>query len=1037
MAYSLITLRNIKTTTLSNDEVDNNFKSLQDCKVEIDDVTSENIPNKVVKRDDVGNITVNTVLCDNGITLGTSSFPGNNFTFYSTGDGTLRLGVYDINDTITDVLVFNGLCKLELPESVGLSGSVLSNNGSGVLSWTKAADIDILGNSHTVDNGVYTNGTYDNPTWITKLNVSKVLPTLANNANMFLKVAQNGTEVEWVAGTAAVTLSDDIPLLNNNTPSKGISGSTSRSDHVHPVRALTFGSGLTGSAYDGTTAVSVINSGVISLSVGTTGLTLTASTPGNLTLAGTLATKNGGTGSSLINPLPGSILYIDSNNTVKVTAVGEQNQILKSNGSGVPSWTYSSVTISTTTGSDLPHYPIFTSEISGPLTSARVNNDVNPLSNTYLSFIPSTGTLRAKVFSGAGTGLTGTASDLHIGGNAGTATKWKTPISFSLTGPITGSANSVDGNTAVSISTTLTQDVVTLGYHTTGNYVENITVGNYLTQTAVLGEKWTPIIGINATSANTYGHIVARDNAGSFSATSVNLDGKITVGKGSTNGLRFPDNAGDFASITLEQYGSVADDTKMAFRIGNDSTDVFDFINPLNQNGLLMNGNKVWHSGNQGHNSGLNADTVDTKHVQTSATNSDPDKLIITNGSGKLLLKNLQLSDENGGSNPRSSSIPLNIFGCDDSTNDVYSYKTSSFVAPKALTIGPSGGAGYSVCTTPTNSDASSLVKTDGYGYVDIYTLSTSGGNTGTASSPERLWGCSSGNSKFQSYLTSSLTAGRATTADKLTTARTISLTGVVTGQVSTTLDGNASITTRIGTLPVNSIPLSSISGLSTASVGTATNATNWTGAGSGTVLNATNWTGSSTYINQGVKTDSVPTFGNNYTQQNFINDPYLSGINATSLIIATAAGACHITFKQPDFAVRFGVSNNNAFVWGGLSAAATLMTLGTDGGLSTLKGVVAFSDIRLKTNLEIIPNALNKVSQLNGYTFDRIDIKTDRQTGVIAQEVELVLPEAVQTNEEGMKSVAYGNMVGILIEAIKELNAKVDKLEAQLALNS
>ena len=216
MAYSLITLRNIKTTTLSNDEVDNNFKSLQDCKVEIDDVTSENIPNKVVKRDDVGNITVNTVLCDNGITLGTSSFPGNNFTFYSTGDGTLRLGVYDINDTITDVLVFNGLCKLELPESVGLSGSVLSNNGSGVLSWTKAADIDILGNSHTVDNGVYTNGTYDNPTWITKLNVSKVLPTLANNANMFLKVAQNGTEVEWVAGTAAVTLSDDIPLLNNN-----------------------------------------------------------------------------------------------------------------------------------------------------------------------------------------------------------------------------------------------------------------------------------------------------------------------------------------------------------------------------------------------------------------------------------------------------------------------------------------------------------------------------------------------------------------------------------------------------------------------------------------------------------------------------------------------------------------------------------------------------------------------------------------------------------------------------------------------------
>jgi hypothetical protein len=53
------------------------------------------------------------------------------------------------------------------------------------------------------------------------------------------------------------------------------------------------------------------------------------------------------------------------------------------------------------------------------------------------------------------------------------------------------------------------------------------------------------------------------------------------------------------------------------------------------------------------------------------------------------------------------------------------------------------------------------------------------------------------------------------------------------------------------------------------------------------------------------------------------------------------------------------------------------------------------------------------------------------RRTGVIAQDVELVLPEAVSTDESGIKSVAYGNMVGLLIESIKELRDEVEKLKA------
>jgi len=90
---------------------------------------------------------------------------------------------------------------------------------------------------------------------------------------------------------------------------------------------------------------------------------------------------------------------------------------------------------------------------------------------------------------------------------------------------------------------------------------------------------------------------------------------------------------------------------------------------------------------------------------------------------------------------------------------------------------------------------------------------------------------------------------------------------------------------------------------------------------------------------------------------------------------------------------------------------------------------VTAYSDIRLKTDLQQIPNALAKVEQLTGYTYTRTDTG-ERQTGLVAQEVEKVLPEAVLQGEQ--LSLAYGNMVGLLVEAVKELSARVKELEAK-----
>jgi hypothetical protein len=86
-------------------------------------------------------------------------------------------------------------------------------------------------------------------------------------------------------------------------------------------------------------------------------------------------------------------------------------------------------------------------------------------------------------------------------------------------------------------------------------------------------------------------------------------------------------------------------------------------------------------------------------------------------------------------------------------------------------------------------------------------------------------------------------------------------------------------------------------------------------------------------------------------------------------------------------------------------------------------------SDKRLKTDIQEIRGALDKVRSLTGYTFMKAHTNA-RSTGLIAQEVQEVIPEAVMTNPEtGYLSVAYGNMMGLIIEAIKELDAKIDRI--------
>ena len=96
--------------------------------------------------------------------------------------------------------------------------------------------------------------------------------------------------------------------------------------------------------------------------------------------------------------------------------------------------------------------------------------------------------------------------------------------------------------------------------------------------------------------------------------------------------------------------------------------------------------------------------------------------------------------------------------------------------------------------------------------------------------------------------------------------------------------------------------------------------------------------------------------------------------------------------------------------------------------GVVTATNFVSSSDARLKSEVETIADALALVSALRGVRFT---MDGNRQIGLVAQEVEAVLPEVVRADvDTGQLSVAYGNIIGLLIEAVKELTARVAALE-------
>ena len=138
----------------------------------------------------------------------------------------------------------------------------------------------------------------------------------------------------------------------------------------------------------------------------------------------------------------------------------------------------------------------------------------------------------------------------------------------------------------------------------------------------------------------------------------------------------------------------------------------------------------------------------------------------------------------------------------------------------------------------------------------------------------------------------------------------------------------------------------------------------------------------------------------------------------------AALSGGTGISYNNSTGAITCTIDTPAEVGLGNLSSNGNSLS----GSFTATGNITAYSDERLKENVQTIEGALDKVSQMRGVTYNYKSELNDGQrgTGVIAQEMQQVMPEVVEEGE--YLSVAYGNIVGVLIEAVKELKAELDK---------
>jgi len=241
---------------------------------------------------------------------------------------------------------------------------------------------------------------------------------------------------------------------------------------------------------------------------------------------------------------------------------------------------------------------------------------------------------------------------------------------------------------------------------------------------------------------------------------------------------------------------------------------------------------------------------------------------------------------------------------------------------------------------------------------------------------------------------------GTTNPTENLTVFGDARVTGILTiGTASITLDGLSNIITVGSGATING-STGSITAISFSGSGTSLTTLNASNLSSGTVATAR--------LGSGTANSST----------------YLRG-DQTWASISTGISITNDTSTNSTFYPTFTSATSGTIT--GETVSSTKLTFNPSTGTLTVIDLNSTSDINLKTNIKTVENALETVNSLRGVSFDWKE-NGRSSYGVIAQELEEVLPELVSNGE--IKTVNYNGIIGVLIEAIKELKAEIEDLK-------
>ena len=672
--------------------------------------------------------------------------------------------------------------------------------------------------------------------------------------------------------------------------------------------------------------------------------------------------------------------------------------------------------------------------------------------------INATGVVTATTFVGA---LTGTAT---------TATALQNSRTFEITGDIVASPISFDGTGNVSLAATIQPNSVALGTDTTGDYVTNITgTSNQITVTSGTGEGSTPTLSVPNQFTAPQDVTVTRDLQVN---RNLNVNGNITIGGTSAFiaatelkiydpdivlGVRTDGSGNDISTDNTANHGGIA----IASTEGSPLVSLYDVgvgeTNPATYKKFM------WFK--SGTFSGLGTDAWLSNYAVGIGSTQFPTGTRLAAGNIQLsandinVVRNINSSGvvtatTFSGSGASLTGVPVST-GISGLGANVATFLATPSSANLAAAVTDETGSGALVfantptLTTPnigaatgTSLSVSSDISlggelnfggTPGGKIIDFYTKNSGGSlfnatfrlvNHDSSSFHTAL--VMNRESSVDLYNNNNLKF--ATQSDGVLVQSSGSYwtgIGLRNNYPSASLEGGFYLDFR----NESGIPKGSIHNIYFTGGGSELRfATTASGVARGTDSRTTRLT---------IAQDGVSTFnGKVHISREGASECCSSGNYTLSLAENTGGSGTLARIQFHNAGVSEGyialAGSGSRRMYFGDNQAVT-MGIECTGSITAAGNVSGYSDIRLKENIETISNALYKVTQLRGVEFDRKDLPNKpHQIGVIAQEIEKVIPEVVH-EEEGVKSVSYGNLVGLLIEAIKDLKEEVNELKAKL----